>query len=204
MNNDLFYNFDKQSKNNILKKLNAKNVSYKKEAIIASNLNNIDTIGIIQKGKIEITKYDENGKKTIINTLGVNDIFGSRFTYYSNTELFAISKEDCSVLFIEYEKIIKSKHPILISNLITILSNKVLELNNRIDLLTKKTIRDKLLDYFQILYKQNLSKSFYLNMSYTDLSDYLSVDRSALMREIKKLRDDKLINTNGRKITILY
>ena len=118
--------------------------------------------------------------------------------------MFAIARENSSILFIEYEKIISSKDTNLINNIIDIFSNKILELNDRIELLTKKSIRDKLLDYFTYTSKKNMSKSFYLDMTYTDLSDYLSVDRSALMREIKYLKEDNLIKTEGKKITILY
>lgn len=201
---DLFSKFDEKAKKQLLKKLNSKKIEYKKDSIIASNLNNIDTIGIILSGKVDIIRYDENGKRTILNTLNVNDIFGAYFTKSSTSELFAIARENSSILFIEYEKIISSKDTNLINNIIDIFSNKILELNDRIELLTKKSIRDKLLDYFTYTSKKNMSKSFYLDMTYTDLSDYLSVDRSALMREIKYLKEDNLIKTEGKKITILY
>lgn len=63
------------------------------------------------------------------------------------------------------------------------LLKKVVVMNNRIDVLTKKTIREKLLEYFRAEEKENLSKVFYLKLNYTELADYLGVDRSALMRE---------------------
>lgn len=204
MNLDLFSNIDEKDKKILLRRMNAKKIKYSKDGIIATNINNIDTIGIVLSGKINIIRYDYNGKKTIISTLNTNDIFGKYFNKSNNNELYAIAKENSEILFIEYEKIISSKNTTLISNMVTILSNEVTLLNKRIELLTKKTIRDKLLDYFSYLQTKNISKTFNLDMTYTDLADYLSVDRTALMREIKNLKEDELIRTNGKRITILY
>ena len=74
----------------------------------------------------------------------------------------------------------------------------------RIELLTKRSTRDKILGYFTMLSSRNLSKSFSLPFSLTDLADYLSVDRSAMMREIKLLKEDGFIEKNGNKITLIY
>lgn len=85
------------------------------------------------------------------------------------------------------------------SNLIL---NKITVLNTRIELLTKRSIRDKLIGYFSILSTRSFSKTFTLPFSLTDLADYLSVDRSAMMRELKYLKDDGIIKKSGNKITL--
>lgn len=82
--------------------------------------------------------------------------------------------------------------------------NNVVNLNTKIELLSKKNIRDKLLSYFDLLASQKLSKSFILPLSLTDLADYLSIDRSAMMRELSHLKDEGFIEKNGRKIKLLY
>lgn len=78
-----------------------------------------------------------------------------------------------------------------------------IKLNTRIELLTKKNIRDKLLTYFTLLSTRKLSKTFTLPFSLTDLADYLSVDRSAMMRELSHLKEEGFIKKNGKKITLL-
>ena len=77
-------------------------------------------------------------------------------------------------------------------------------LNTRIELLTKRSIRDKLIGYFTLISSKNLNKSFTLHFSLTDLADYLSVDRSAMMREMKSLKEEGFIEKNGNRITLLY
>ena len=77
-------------------------------------------------------------------------------------------------------------------------------LNTRIELLTKRSIRDKLIGYFTLISSKNLNKSFTLPFSLTDLADYISVDRSAMMREMKSLKEEGFIEKNGNRITLLY
>ena len=78
------------------------------------------------------------------------------------------------------------------------------ELNTRIELLTKRNIRDKLLSYFDILSANRLYKTITIPFSFTDLADYLSVDRSAMMRELGHLKEDGLIQKTGGRIKLLY
>ena len=81
---------------------------------------------------------------------------------------------------------------------------KVKYLNTRIELLTKRSTREKILAYFTLVSKGRINKSFRLPFSYTDLADYLNVDRSAMTREISALVEDGFIKKDKRNITILY
>ena len=156
-------------------------------------------------------RYDFNGNKTIIFQFTKGDIFGEvLYPTNTNNELFVEAKENCEILSFIYDNIMKecnSKckfHKELEKNLSILIMNNTKKLNARIELLTKKNIRDKLLTYFNLLSTRKLSKTFYLPFSLTDLADYLSVDRSAMMREIKSLKDEGFIKKSGNKITLLY
>ena len=70
-------------------------------------------------------------------------------------------------------------------------------------LLTTKSVREKLLTYFNSLSTENNSKSFELPFSLTDLSDYLMIERTAMMREFKRLKDENIIKKNKNKITLV-
>ena len=89
---------------------------------------------------------------------------------------------------------------ILNNIIIFILNDKMEEKNKRIQILTKKTIRNKLLEYFNF----SNSRYVYLPFSFMALADYLGVDRSALSREIKFLKDEGFIEIKGKRITLLY
>jgi len=97
-----------------------------------------------------------------------------------------------------------SFHEELTSKLQLLIMKRIISLNTRVELLTKKNIRDKLLSYFNLLSSKKLSKTITLPLSLTDLADYLSVDRSAMMRELSHLKDEGFIEKNGHKIKLLY
>ena len=140
-----------------------------------------------------------------------NDIFGeSLFKIYVDRELFVLAKKKCKVLFYPYDiaekctEISCSYHLEVLRNLPDLILHSIAEQNFRMVLLTNKGVRDKLLTYFNALSIENNSKSFTLPFSLTDLADYLMLDRSAMMRELKLLKDDGFIEKNGNTITLLY
>lgn len=165
---------------------------------------------IMLNGEADLIRYDFNGNKTIIGSFSDNDIFGEVF-YPANTnnELFVLAKTDCNVIFFIYNDILTkcksncSFHKEFSQKLHMLIVDQVVNLNTRIELLTKKNIRDKLLSYFNILSNKNLSKTFILPYTLTDLADYLSVDRSAMMRELSHLKEEGFIIKKGKKITLL-
>lgn len=153
---------------------------------------------ILIDGEAELVRYDFYGHKTIIGHFNNYDTFGEVF-YPANTnnELFVVAKKKCKVLFYIYDNLDYkcrkncSFHNILINHLSTLLLDKIINLNMRVELLSKRNIRDKLISYFNLLSSKTLSKTITLPFSYTDLADYLSIDRSAMMRDIKALVDQR-------------
>ena len=71
-----------------------------------------------------------------------------------------------------------------------------------VDMLCQRTLRSKLMSFFEYLESEEKSNSFTLPLPFSDLADYLGVDRSAMMREIKKLNEEKIISNDKRKVTI--
>lgn len=204
--------FDEIENNDVKKMLtcfNARTINYKKDVMILSNISTSDQVGIIEEGSAVIIRYNYNGSRTIMEKLNKGDIFGS-FSSAATEELYVIALEDTDVILFPYNKLINrckkncEYHNKVIDNMVQILSNKLQEKNERIEILTKKTIRDKLLTYFNIISKKQITKNFTLPFSLTDLADYLSMDRSAMMREIKNLKEEGLIESKGKKIYLKY
>ena len=190
-------------------KIQRKNFS--KGSIITTYMEKRKQICILLSGKADLIRYDLNGNKDIVDRFSKNDIFGEAFFPVStNNELFALATEDSEVLLFLYDDIqIKCKnnckfHYTLVANLLELVLNSVVHQNTRIEILSKRTIREKLLAYFSILSKKTFSKNINIPYSLTSLADYLSVDRSAMMREIKSLIDEGFILKTGNKIKLLY
>ena len=120
------------------------------------------------------------------------------------------TKEETTITFIDYEQVLNLEANSseyffnFIRNILELLGQQLNIKNERIKILTKRTTRDKLLEYFNIYSKKVGYKSFTLPFSYTDLANYISCDRSAMTREIKYLKEEGFIETDGKKIRLLY
>lgn len=206
---NIFYNIEENDVKKMLNCFEAKTITYKKDTTVISNLGNTNIIGIIIDGNANLIRNDFDGNRIVLEKMEKGSIFGKVFSSYSD-ELSVIATTNCNIITFDYEHIIKRckkncpYHNEVINNMLQILANKVSDMNNRIDVLTKKTIREKLLEYFTIMKKDTLSNSFTLKLNYTELADYLGVDRSALMREIKNLKNEGFIETKLNRIKLLY
>lgn len=185
--------------------------TFSKNEVITSYIKKRNQFCILIDGNADLVRYDLNGNRTIVEHFTKNDVFGEVFYMITtNNELLVEAREKCEVLFYSYNDIHNKCrnnckfHQDLSEDLPELILSKVTGLNMRIELLTKRSIRDKLIGYFTMLSTRNLSKTFSLPFSLTDLADYLSIDRSAMMRELKLLKDDGFIEKNGNKITLLY
>lgn len=206
MNRKPFDNITNLGKEKLLKTIKAHITFYKKNTIILKEDNEI---GIILNGYIQIIKSNYNGTKNIIQEFYDDDVLGTDLFFSNDSEYEIIAKEDTNLIIINYNEIINTNKNDknfneFIKNMFIILNNKTIEKNERINILTKKTIRNKLLEYFEINYKKTGSKNIYLPFNFTDLADYIAVDRSAMSRELSYLKNEGFIEIKGKKITLLY
>lgn len=207
---NLFDNISEKNQEKLLRMLEANTLFFKKNATILSTIRGENVIGIVLSGYIQIVRNDDNGNRTIIEELEENAIFGTLFSSITSEDYEMVCKEDTRLILIEYDRIIVggqnhySFYTQFIQNLLQLLSNKINERNDRIKILTKKTIRNKLLEYFKIVSKRNGSKNIYLPFTFTEFADYLAVDRCAMSRELKNLKDEGFIEIKSKKITLLY
>ena len=183
---------------------------FNKSDVITTYIEKRNQICILVSGEADLIRYDFNGNKTIIKHFSENDIFGE--TFYpakTNNELFVLARKKCKVIFFTYDSILnkcKSNckfHNYLSQNITNLIIKQIIDQNTRIEVLTQKTIRDKLLSYFNILSSQTLSRKITIPFTLTDLADFLSVDRSAMTRELSNLKKEGFIEQNGNKISLL-
>ncbi len=208
---NLFENISLKNKEKLFKIFRASTVKFTKGLNIIDYMDRTNSIGIIDSGSIDIVQTDYDGNETLIDELSTNDIFGS--TIYSivlSDECSIVTKENTIVTFIDYREIenaefIKSDFYItFVQNLLTIIFEQMSIKNKRIDILTKKTIRNKLLTYFKQLSKEQGTKNITLPFNLSTLARYISVDRSAMIRELKYLKEEGIIDQKTKKIRLYY
>ena len=204
-----FENITPKNKEKLLKLLHAYNANYKKNKNIIDSFKDDEEIGIITQGYVQIIRNNYNGTTAIVEELYEDDLIGSVFLYTKNEEYEIITREETNIIIINHNEInstdINDKnYNQFIRNLYMITNEKIKEKNERIEILTQKTIRNKLLEYFKISSRKSGSKYIYLPFNFSDLANYLAVDRSAMSREIGYLKEEGFIEIKGKRITLLY
>lgn len=184
---------------------------YKAGSIIAVCSEKNDKIGIMISGTAVMVRYDINGIRTIVEALEEQSVFGALFTFNvsGRNTLEIVSETDCEVMFVKRSEITKRCekaclcHTRVVENLLNLMSEKTITLNERINVLSQRTIEDKLISCLSIIEdKTPEGKTPQIPFSTTALSDYLCVNRSALQREIKKLRNAGILTISKRKFKL--
>lgn len=205
-----FENLSKNQINKLFHILGVHIYNFKKNQEILPTIKYENIISIILQGYAQIINIDYNGNEIVMENLAKNDIFGTNISATNSEYTQIIAKEETKVLVIDYNKLINPANlkynyfNIFFRNIFDIINTKFKEANERVKILEKKQIREKLLEYFEIEHKKSRQKNIYLPFTFKTLADYIAVDRSAMFRELKHLKDEKFIEVNDRKITLLY
>lgn len=209
-NSALFSGFTDAERQKMLKCLGAKIKKCNTNETIMSHNENPDYLYVVLSGTAELISYDYDGNKYILERITPDSAFGDMFFQPTGNDEFLVSATSpCTVLSFRYKNAITqcektcAHHVKLLDNLFRLLSKKLSDRAQHIEVLSKRTIREKLLTYFEIQSAENGSFSFSLPMSLSALSDYLSIDRSAMQREIKRLNDEGLVQSKGKKIVLI-
>ena len=171
---------------------------YRNNETVMEYSSSMKKIGLILEGQAVLYCIDEDGNQYMIDNLKKDSVFG---------EPFLLS--EARVLFIAYEHVIKrcenacKFHSQLVSNLLQMIALRASQQASRIYVLSRNSVRKKIMAYLNSVAGEKQSKCFTLSMSYTTLAEYLSVDRSAMMREMKNLVDEGIIERDGKKLRIL-
>ena len=191
------------------KKLESHIYKFNKNEEIISTLKTNNIVCILLEGHAEIVNTNYLGEEVLIEELFEDSVFGTNISNIDDIECQIKALSNCTVLIIDYNKLINPKnlehayYNIFIYNLFQILNEKLKDTNDRVQILTKKNIRDKLLAFFENEYRKSSYPVIYLKTNFKDLADYLAINRSAMFRELRNLKDEKFIKVNGKRITLL-
>ena len=168
----------------------AREAGYEAGALISEFDGEQNAVGVLLSGSADLVRLDADGNRTILETLEEGGVFG---------EVLAFSGAGGDSIFLECRR----HHSILVQNLFRLLWIKTLRLSERVEVLSRRSIREKLLCYFEQLARREKSETVTLPFSLSALAEYISADRSAMMREMRKMREEDLISTEGRSVTLL-
>jgi CRP-like cAMP-binding protein len=197
----LFLGIDGAELHTLLDCLSASKKRYKKGGFIFRAEENVTSVGVVLSGSVHVIQEDFWGNRTILARIGPGGLFGEAFSCAEVDKLpvSVMAAESAEILFIDYKRIVTtcssscSFHTGLIKNMMHILARKNVLLTQKIEFVTQRTTKDKLLAYLSAQARQAASDTFEIPFSRQELADYLSVDRSAMSNELCKMRDEGIL-----------
>lgn len=174
---------------------------YQKGGFIFRAGEEISSAGFVLRGSVHVLKEDFWGNRTIIAEISAGHIFGEAYACAGpgKGSVSAVAAQDTTVLFLNIPRILTQctaacgMHARLIQNLVTVLAGKNIVLTDKIDYMSRRRLRDKILSYLSDAAKKQGGAEFSIPFNRQELADYLSVDRSALSNELCKLRDENIL-----------
>ena len=155
--------------------------------------------GIVLSGSVNIEASDLLGNKSILSNIPPGGVFAETYSFCQEPMMVdAVSVLPSEVLFLNMELLTgvyagTARSSKILQNMLHISIHKNLTLSTRILCTTPKTIRGRLLIYLSALAAKRHSSNFQIPFNRQQLADYLNLDRSALSKELGKMREEGIL-----------
>ena len=168
-------------------------------------------VGVVLSGSVQVVRDDFYGNRSVLTAVAPGGLFAEAFACagLETLPVSVIAQQESAVLLLDCEKVLSgcsdacAFHSLLVQNLLRGISQKNLALTRKIRCMSRKTTREKLMEYLLAQAKQCGSGEFAIPFDRQALADYLGVERSAMSAEIGKLKKEGLLDTKGSAFRIL-
>lgn len=176
--------------------------TFPKGSYIASEEDNIRNIGIVLSGTVHMIKEDIWGSKTIISRIAEGGLFGETFVCANdhNSSVSFLAADNTEIIFLPFHRVMTTcshscgfQHQ-LVENMVVLLADKNRSLMEKIEVVSKKSLREKILSYLSLEAQKHDSKYFDIPLGRVEMADYLCIDRSALTRELNNMKKNGLLD----------
>lgn len=207
----LFAHMSARDIRSVLQCVGAFTREYKKDEFIYLEEDRIDCVGCVIKGSVQIIHENIWGDKAMLLAIGEKELFGESFCCDGSgiTAVSFTAKEATTVLFLPFDRVVHTcpgacaYHHQLVMNMITVMAQKNAGLMAKIDILSKKTLREKIAAYLMNAASSHNAKYFTVPMGRIELAEYLNADRSALTRELNAMKEEGFIDFEKNTFRIL-
>lgn len=201
LSSPLFSGVPENKLDGLLKSIKARAQTYFADETIFIEGSPASQIGIVLSGTVMIVRTDYYGNRSIVACVEPGELFGESFAFSQIEELpvSAVAGSRSEVLLIDFERLIgitddelKSQ---IIKNLLRVVSFKNLALNRKIEIISKRTTREKLIAFLMYYAKKCGKNEFDIPYNRQELADFLEVERSAMSAEISRMKKDGILQT---------
>ncbi len=185
--------------------------TFDKNEKIISQGDAIDDVILLLKGSAIVENIDSLGNISILSQINRGEAYGLEMAY-AGEKIYkdsVVASEKCLVLFMNKHRLITpcenrcKRHDIITKNLMKIVAENSISLINKLSHMSKKSTREKLMSYFAYMSEKSGSPYFEIPFNKTELSNYLSVDRSAMSSELSKMKKEGIIDFDKKEYRII-
>ena len=171
----------------------------------------VDRLSILVAGKLQIQKDDSWGNRTIVGTVGVGDMFGEEYVAPQSSVLLndVMALEDSVIVTLDAMRVLTvcsslcRFHTRVIQNLVFSIPEKNRRLMHKLDHVSRRSTREKLISYLSEEAQLQGSTKIVIPFNRQQLADFLSVDRSAMCKELARMRDEGMLNFEKNSFELL-
>lgn len=184
---------------------------YRKGEYILLNSEKADFVGIVLSGKVHMLSEDIWGQRSLLAYMTRGQLFGETFAMNSDrrSHMTFLAAEDTEALLMSADRMVHtcekncSYHRQMMRNLFELMSEKNMNLMEKIEVTGKGTVREKLMAYLSMLAKRQQSRYIHSELNRSDMADYLGVNRSAMTRELSRMRDEGILDYDRNTFRLL-
>ncbi len=207
---ELFAGISESDIEQMLVCFNAVKKKYEEGQIIFNAGDRINQMGIVMTGRVYMESNDITGNKSIIRELVVGDILGELYALSKDGRLIfdAVAHEEAELLFVDVDKVMTpcekacSRHLTTMKNLLTELAGKACNLDRKLCHMSMRTTREKLMSYLTEESRRQNNECVKIPFNRQELADYLCVERSAMSKELHRMKKDGLVDFEGNVFKI--
>ena len=185
--------------------------SYPKGQVLIMEEEQILHVGIVLQGAVDMVKEDVWGNQILLARMGKNELFGESFACGEDNRSVVTFRaaEDSEVLFLPFHRMLRTCthacafHQTLVENMVRIIAAKNRELMRKVEIVSRKTLREKIMTYLSVQSQLQGSRYFRIPLGRVELAAYLCADRSALTRELSNMKAEGLIDFDKNMFRIL-
>lgn len=201
----LFDSIDREDLSSLLSCLQAKVITAEKGDPVFLEGDEAGFIGVVLEGVVQIVRDDYYGTRSVLSHAEPGQLYAEAYAC-SNVKTMPVSGyalKNCKIMLLSCRKMLTvcsnacRFHNQLVKNLLQVVAGKSVELSRKIQFMSQKTTREKLLAYLLDQAKRADSREFTIPFDRQALADYLGVERSAMSAELSKLRKDGILTTRG-------
>ena len=197
----LFAGLDRREREEAVSRMEGRTADYVKGEFLHLPGTPFSSFGLVLSGSVRVFEDDREGNRLIMAEVGVGNTFGESLCFLSvpDSPVYVCAAEDSRVLWLSPAPFFREgtengAASAMRKRFTALLAGRTLKMNSRIQILSRLTIREKLTVYFSGLAREQGSDAVTVPFSREEMAAYIGADRSALSRELSKMKREGLID----------